>query len=276
MKTGISLPVREMQDDLTAIRDFAQGAEELGFSHLRVPDQVIRTDSGYVHEPLTLMAYIAAITTRIELVPSIIVLPSRQTALLAKQAAEIDILSGGRLRLGVGVGSSQEEFAAMGMDFHSRGARCDEQLALLKMLWTRESVHFSGRWDHVDGAGLAPLPVQRPIPVWIGARALPSNPVIRRIGQFADGWFVLCGPDEYAGLRERIDSAAGAAGRKGSAIGAEAGVAVVGPREHEWLDRVSGWRSTGLTHVCLRTLGGNLNSSEHLQKMQQIAAMIEL
>jgi len=276
MKTGISLPVREMQADLTAIRDFAQQAEELGFSHLRVPDQVIRADSGYVHEPLTLMAYIAAITTSIELVPSIIVLPSRQTALLAKQAAELDILSAGRLRLGVGVGSSQEEFAAMGMDFHSRGARCDEQLALLKLLWTSESVQFSGRWDHIDGAGLAPLPLQRPIPVWIGARAIPSAPVIRRIGQFADGWFVLCNPDEYAGLREKIDAAARSAGREAHSIGGEAGVAVVGPREHEWLDRVSGWRKTGLSHICLRTLGGNLDSSEHLQKMQQIAAMIEL
>lgn len=126
MKIGISLPVRELKNDLGAIKAFAQTADELGLTHLRVPDQVLRPDSGYLHEPLMLLAYIAAVTKKIELVPSVIVLPSRQTVLVAKQAAELDVLSGGRLRLGIGVGASAQEYQALGVDFHTRGARCEE------------------------------------------------------------------------------------------------------------------------------------------------------
>lgn len=147
MKIGISLPVREMADDLGAIKAFAQQAQALGFTHLRVPDQVLRANSGHLHEPMTLLAYIAGVTEKIELVASVIVLPSRQTVLLAKQAAELDVLSGGRLRLGIGVGNSADEYRAMGQDFATRGARCDEQLELLKLLWTQEEVVFDGRWD---------------------------------------------------------------------------------------------------------------------------------
>jgi probable F420-dependent oxidoreductase len=274
MKIGISLPVREMGDDLGAIKAFAQSAEELGYTHLRVPDQVLRRDSGALHEPMMLMAYIAAVTEKIELVPSVIVLPSRQTALLAKQTTELDVLSSGRLRLGIGVGNSKDEYAAMGQSFNTRGARCDEQLQLLKLLWTEERVHFEGRWDRVSGAGLNPLPIQRPIPVWIGATSLPSESVVNRIGAHADGWFVLCSPEEFPDLRGRIEVAARNAGRKPEAIGAEAGVAVVGPRQAEWQERVIGWQKLGLTHVCLRTLGGELNTEQHLDKLSEIVDQI--
>jgi probable F420-dependent oxidoreductase len=274
MKIGVSLPVREMENDLGAIKAFAQLSEELGFTHLRVPDQVLRPDSGHLHEPLTLLAYIAAITSTIELVPSVIVVPLRQTALLAKQTAELDILCGGRLRLGVGVGASAAEYAAMGQTFATRGARCDEQMQLLKLLWTQESVTFAGRWDQIDGAGLNPLPVQRPIPMWIGAQAVPSTPVVKRIGTYADGWFVLCDPQQFPQLQADIQAVAQAAGRDPQAIGCEAGVAVVGPREAEWQDRVRGWQSAGLTHLCLRTLGAGLSSALHLEKLREIVDQI--
>lgn len=270
MRIGVSLPVREMRDDIGAIRAFAQLAEELGLTHLRVPDLVLRPDSGHLHEPMALLTYIAGVTERIELVPSVIVLPSRQTVLFAKQAAELDVLSGGRLRLGVGVGASEDEYRFMGQDFSTRGARCDEQLDLLKLLWTQESVEFEGRWDRVSGAGLDPLPVQRPIPVWIGARSEPSRSVIRRIGRRSDGWFVLSTPEDFPGLRDRIYAEAEAAGRAVTDLGTEAGVAVVGPREAEWRDRVSGWREIGLSHLCLRTLGGGLRPSQHIEKLQEV------
>ncbi len=165
MKIGISLPVREFENDLGAIKEFAQTADELGYTHLRVPDQVLRPKSGHLHEPMMLLAYVAAVTERIELVPSVIVTPSRQTVLLAKQAAELDVLTGGRLRLGVGVGGSEAEYRSLGADFRTRGARIEEQIGLLKALWTQESVNFSGRWDTVAGAGLSPLPIQQPIPL---------------------------------------------------------------------------------------------------------------
>lgn len=272
MRVGISLPVREFGNDLGAIKAFAQTAEALGCTHLRVPDQVLRPGSGDLHEPMMLLAYVAAVTERIELVPSVIVAPARQTVLLAKQAAELDILTGGRIRLGVGVGGSREEYAALGMGFNTRGARVEEQLDLLKALWTQDTVDFEGRWETVRGAGLKPLPVQRPIPIWIGARAEPVARIRRRIGRQADGWFVLCSPEQFPGVKADIDAAAAAAGRHPASIGMEAGVAVVGPREAEWHDRVRGWHATGLTHLCLRTLGGGLAGGAHIEKMREAFA----
>ena len=274
MRVGVSLPVREMGDDLAAIRDFAQAAEGLGLTHLRVPDQVVRPDSGALHEPMTLLTYIAAITEKIELVPSIIVLPLRQTAHIAKQVVTLDRLSNGRLRLGIGVGISPPEYQAMGVDFHTRGARCDEQLEVLRQLWSEESVTFKGRFHDMEGVGINPLPVQATIPIWVGARSVPSDPVVRRIGRHAQGWFVLASPEDYPDVRGRIDAAGEAAGRDPSSIGTEAGVAVVGPREAEWQDRVSNWHDTGLTHLCLRTLGGGLAVAEHQPTLER--AMAEL
>ncbi len=277
MRIGISLPVRELGNDLGAIKAFAQAADELGYTHLRVPDQVLRPGSGDLHEPMMLLAYVAAATENIELVPSVIVAPARQTVLLAKQVAELDIFTGGRMRLGIGVGGSREEYAALGMDFGTRGARCEEQISLLQALWTRETVDFAGRWETVQGAGLAPLPVQRPIPIWIGARAVPAARIRQRIGRQANGWFVLCSPEQFPAVKADIEAAAKAAGRNPADIGTEAGVAVVGPREAEWRDRVRGWQAAGLTHLCLRTLGGNLQGNAHLAKMQEaFAALREL
>ncbi len=274
MRIGISLPVRELGDDIGAIKDFARAAEEQGLTHLRVPDQVIRPGSGPQHEPLAMMALIAGVTESIELVPSVIVLPARQTVLVAKQAATIDRLSGGRLRLGIGVGKDEVEYGALGARFRDRGARCEEQMTLLRRLWTEEVVDFEGRFDRVASAGINPLPVQRPIPMWIGASALPSPRIRRRIGRWADGWFVLCSPEAFPGVRDDIHAEAVAADRDPAEIGTEAGVAVVGPREHEWRTRVAGWRDMGLTHLCLRTLGGDLEAGQHIERMRQ--AVVEL
>ena len=275
MKIGISLPVRELKDDLGALKDFAQTAEGLGLTHLRVPDQVLRPDSGHLHEPMMLLAYIAGVTQTIELVPSVIVTPARQTVLLAKQAASLDIMTGGRVRIGVGVGGSKPEYDALGQDFHIRGRRAEEQMTLLKALWTNEAVSFAGRWDNVDGAGLNPLPIQRPIPLWVGASGVPAPGIRSRIGRLADGWFVLASPEEYPQIRDDIATAAQAAGRNPADIGTEAGVAVVGPREAEWQDRIRGWREAGLTHMCLRTLGGGLEPLQHVTKMQEAAAELD-
>lgn len=274
MKIGVSLPVRELKNDLVAIKDFAQAADELGLTHLRVPDQVIRASSGQLHEPMMLMAYIAAVTQDIGLVPSVIILPARQTVMVAKQAAELDVLSGGRVRLGIGVGKNPEEYAALGADYHTRGARCEEQMTLLQQLWTEPQVDFQGRWDTVLGLGLNPMPMQRPIPLWIGASSTPPARIVRRIGRQADGWFVLCSPGEFPALNDAIRNEAAKAGRDPGAIGAEAGVAVVGPREAEWRARVAGWRDAGLTHLCLRTLGGGIAPEAHLPKMRETVEAI--
>ena len=156
MQIGISLPVRELKDDLSAVLAFAQAAEEFGYTHLRVPDQVLRPNNGHLHEPMTLLAYVAAVTKAIELVPSVIVTPARQTILLAKQAATLDVLSGGHVRLGIGVGGSSAEYGTLGADFHTRGARIEEQIDLMRLLWTQENGGLCGSLGH--GRGRRPQP----------------------------------------------------------------------------------------------------------------------
>ena len=269
MRIGVSLPVRELKDDLSAIGEFAREAERLRFTHLRVPDQVIRPESGHLHEPLTLLAYLAAITETIELVPSVIVLPARETVLVAKQAAEIDRLSGGRLRLGVGVGGNAHEYRALGQDFHTRGTRCEEQIDLLRQLWTEDTVNFIGRWDEVTGAGIDPLPVQQPIPIWIGASRIPSGRIQRRIARQADGWFALMAPEEFSEIAGAIASEAEGAGRDPNVIGAESAVPIVGDENKGWPDVVDTWQQLGATHLCIRTLGAGLDGQGHLQALTE-------
>src|SRR6476646_10352172 len=180
MKLNALFPTRDIGTDPAKIRDFAQAAEELGYHGIEVADHVFGaaprgdwkpTYSEYdpFHETFTTMAYIAAVTKKVELVSGVLILPQRQTGLVAKQAAEVDILSGGRLRLGVGVGWNHVEYEALGMDWKTRGARQAEQIELLRLLWTQPVVDFKGKWDTIPQAGLNPLPVQRPIPIWIGA-----------------------------------------------------------------------------------------------------------
>ncbi len=278
LRIGVSLPVRELQDDLPGIRDFAQSAEELGFTHLRVPDMLVRPGGGHLHEPLTLFSWVAALTSAIELVPSVIILPVRQTALVAKQAAEVDVLSGGRLRLGVGVGGSAEEYAALGQDFRTRGRRCDEQIELLRLLWTQDEVSFEGRWDRIEGAGIGPLPVQRPIPIWIGPGGgggeVPA-PVLRRIGRLSDGWFAIIPPGAVPAASARIHEEAEAAGRDLAAIGIEGAVGITGKQPGEWLAEAETWAAAGATHLCLRTLGGGLDAAGHLAALHAAREVLD-
>ena len=270
MKIGISLPVRELQNDIEAIKTFAREAEALGFTHLRVPEQVIRTNSGPLHEPLTIMALVAGVTQSIELVPFVI-LPARQTVLVAKQVATLDVISNGRVRLGVGVGKNSEEYKSLKSDFNNRGIRCEEQIELLKELWMNEEVNFEGNWDRVQGLNLNPLPIQRPIPIWVAASSVPIPRIRQRIGRQADGWFVLCTPEEFPEIKSDVLREAEMTGRDPNEIGTEAGVAVVGPRQAEWKHRVAGWRDAGLTYLCLRTLGAGLNRDQHLEAMSAAA-----
>jgi probable F420-dependent oxidoreductase len=277
MRIGISLPVREMQDDLGAIREFAQTAEELGFTHLRIPDQVARPGAGHLHEPMTLLSWVAGFTSEIELVPSVIILPARETVLLAKQAAEVDALSGGRFRLGVGVGGSPEEYESLGQDFHTRGRRCDEQIQLLRLLWRHETVEFAGRFDQVNGLGINPLPT-REIPIWIGHGTQPdgglARPVLRRIAR-SDGWFAVLPREQLPEALREIRRFAEAEGRDPSAIGTEGAVGVTGREPEEWLADVRAWEADGATHLCLRTLGGGLDSAGHVAALRAAREVLD-
>ncbi|HEV2360742.1 MAG TPA: LLM class F420-dependent oxidoreductase [Acidimicrobiales bacterium] len=282
MRVGVVFPQTEIGTDRGAIRAYADGVQELGYQHILAYDHVLGADTtvhtGWqgpydlettFHEPMVLFGYLAAFTI-VELVTGIIILPQRQTALVAKQAAEVDLLSGGRLRLGVAIGWNHVEYASLGEDFSTRGARLEEQVSLLRRLWTEESVTFEGRFDRIEGAGICPLPLQRPIPLWFGAS---SPQALRRAGRLSDGFFPQVPPGE------RLDEAlahvaegARDAGRDPSEIGME-GRMGVGHRDVAKIERhLTGWREAGASHVSFNTMGFGLHGVDgHLAALAAAA-----
>jgi probable F420-dependent oxidoreductase len=282
MRIGVVFPQTEIGDDPIAIRDYAQAAEQLGYQHLLIYDHVLGastanrpdwrgayTSDTLFHEPFVLFGYLAGLTKRIELVTGVIILPQRQTALVAKQAAEVDVLSGGRLRLGVGIGWNEVEYQALGEDFHNRGARMEEQIAMLRALWTQPVVTFHGRWHQIEAAGIKPLPIQRPIPIWIGATA---DSAIERAGRISDGWFPQRRPDDQArAMLDRLRQAAVAAGRAADALGVEARLSISQVPEAEWTRYVEDWRGLGATHLCVNTMGAGLRSpQDHIDALRRV------
>lgn len=281
MRVGVVFPQTELGGDAGAVRAYAQRVEELGYTHVLAYDHVVGADptvhEGWngpydvhttFHEPLVMFGYLAAITTTVELVTGVIILPQRQTALVAKQAAEVDLLSGGRLRLGVGIGWNAVEYEALGEDFSNRGKRSAEQIELLRLLWSDQTVTFDGSFHKVTGAGLAPLPVQRPIPVWIGAA---SEAGYRRIGRLADGWFPMMGPGsglDYA--RGIVEKAAVAAGRDPAAIGMEGRASWSGDDDAA-ISEVTAWADAGATHLSINTMGAGLSTvDDHLAVLARV------
>src|SRR5216683_6006672 len=235
MRIGVVFPQTEIGADAGAVRAYAERVEELGFSHVLAYDHVVGADPEAhapwtrpydvhttFHEPMVLFGYLAAIGS-LELVTGIIILPQRQTVLVAKQAAEVDLLTGGRFRLGIGLGWNAVEYEALGKDFTDRGKRVEEQVTLLRELWTEESVTYQGSYEQVTGAGLAPLPVQRPIPIWFGAQSVPAY---RRAGRLADGWFPQIQPGpQLDEARAIVAQAATEVGRDPASLGMEGRVA---------------------------------------------------
>lgn len=281
MKIGVTFPQNEITADPIAVRDYAQAAEGLGYTHLLAFDHVVGADitnrpswrgpythQSLFHEPFVLFGYLAGITSRLEFVPGVIILPQRQTVLVAKQAAEVDVLTGGKFRLGIGVGWNEVEYEALNENFGNRGKRSEEQIAVLRALFTDEVVTFHGRWHHIEAAGLNPMPVQRPIPIWIGGS---SEATLKRVGEMGDGWFPQRAPDETARqMIERMREYARAAGRDPSAIGLEARVSIAGTTPDEWARQVEGWRALGATHVTVNTMKAALNSpQEHIDAIRR-------
>jgi probable F420-dependent oxidoreductase len=282
MRIGVVFPQTELGGDAGAVRAYAQGAEELGFTHVLAYDHVAGADpavhTGWdgpydvhttFHEPMVLYGYLAAVTTSMELVTGIIILPQRQTVLAAKQAAEVDLLTGGRLRLGVGIGWNRVEYEALGQDFSTRGQRLEEQITLLRRLWTEQSVTFSGTFDRITGAGLAPLPVQRPIPVWVGAQ---SARAYRRIGRLADGWFPMMAPGpQFDEARRIVAEAAAEAGRDPASLGIEGRVRWQQDRD-EMAAAMRQWQDAGATHLSVNTMGAGLKTvDDHLAALATAA-----
>jgi probable F420-dependent oxidoreductase len=281
MRVGVVFPQTEIGADPAVIRDYAQAAEVLGYTHILAYDHVIGANPAgrpgwkppyshkdIFHEPFVLFGYLAGLTRKIELVTGIIILPQRQTVLVAKQAAALDVLSGGRLRLGVGIGWNPVEYEALGENFKTRGRRSEEQIDLMRKLWTQELVTFEGRWHKVTDAGLNPLPIQKPIPIWFGGS---DDRALRRLARFGDGWFPLLGPDEKCKAAiDKIHFYAREAGRDASAIGVEGRVVVGQQSAEEWLKAIDAWKNLGATHLTLNTMKAGLpNPSSHIEAIRR-------
>lgn len=273
MQLGVVFPQLEIGTDPAVIRDFAQTADALGYAHLVAYDHVLGANpdrpggfrGGYTHdsvfhEPLVTFGFMAAVTTRIELWTGIVILPQRQTVLVAKQAAEVAVLSGGRLVLGVGIGWNDVEYEGLGEDFHNRGRRMEEQVALLRELWTRTSISFEGRFHRISRAGINPLPPSR-IPIWMGGG---DDRVLARIGRMADGWLVAPGlRGNLEAAREhvaKIHAAARQAGRDPGSIGLESRVNFSASALEAELAAAREWIAFGCTHITLNTMGTGLES----------------
>jgi len=284
MKIGVVFPQTEIGQDPAVIRDYAQAVESMGYTHILAFDSVVGAnpnrpggwDSQYTyqhafHEPFVLFGFCAGVTRRIELVTGIVILPQRQTALVAKQAAAVDVLSGGRLRLGIGVGWNTVEFEALGENFKNRGKRVEEQLEVLRLLWTRELVTYDGRWHRVPDAGIRPLPVQQPIPVWMGGD---SEVVIRRAARLADGWITLPSFRPGPAGQQTVDRLHGLvreARRDPAAFGIEARMALAKVPADERANEIAAWRAMrGITHLCINTMGLGLpGPEEHVRTLER-------
>lgn len=263
MKIGVVFPQGEVSDDPIAVRDFAQAVEALGYDYLLLYELLIdgKPDQPPARflEPFTLLGYLVGCTQRIELATGVMVLPSRQTVLVAKQAAAIDLLSGGRLRLGVSAGWNAAEYGAMGADFHQRGKRLDEQIAVLRALWTEPFVTFQGRYHDLATVGIHPPPVQRPIPIWIGGD---SEPVLKRIAALGDGWLSYGETLETAATKmEKLQRYLEAAGRQPHDVGMEV-VGVNVAKSDDWGKRLAEWREFGATHLSVVTTSAGLGSPQ--------------
>ena len=280
MRIGVVFPQTEIGSNPAVIKEYAQTAEQLGFKHVLAYDHVIGgnpasrrgwrppyTHLDPFHEPLVLFCYLAGLTKTLEFVTGVIILPQRQTVLVAKQAAVVDVLSGGRLRFGVGLGWNAVEYEALGEDFKTRGARCEEQVEVLRKLWTEELVTYTGHWHKIVDAGINPLPVQRPIPIWFGGT---DDRALRRLARLGDGWFPLLGPDEKCrALIETVRKYAGEAGRDPGAIGIEGRIAYGDGSPEAWLRDLEAWRKLGATHVSFNTMKAGLKTSAHIEAIRR-------
>lgn len=286
VQIGAFFPTRDMPADPIAIRDWAQAAEAIGFDFLEVSDHVLGADRAALpgfqgpydvndafHETFVTLSYLAGVTTRVGLASGVLILPQRQTALVAKQAAQVDIVCGGRLRLGIGVGWNPVEYAALGQDWHVRGQRQEEQIVLMQRLWTERTVTFEGKFDRIAHAGLNPLPIQRPIPLWFGGGV---EPVLRRAAKYGQGWIPLGQPDDQTkGQLERLRGYLQAEGRTPQAFGIEAWIrsSIGGP--DAWRQAAERWQELGASHLTFYTSGQGVGDvSQQIGAMQQFYAAV--
>ncbi|MGC9348014.1 MAG: LLM class F420-dependent oxidoreductase [Anaerolineae bacterium] len=287
MKYGVVFPQTEIGADVSDVRRYAEAAEGLGYDYLLAFDHVIGADpsrpgpwqggpynyESMFHEPMVLFGYLAGIVRELEFTTGILILPQRQTVLVAKQAAEVDRLSGGRLRLGIGVGWNPLEYEALGQDFHTRGKRQAEQVALLRKLWTQRLVNFKGNFHNVPGGGIYPLPIQQPIPIWFGGGA---DAVLRRMARLGDGWIPnTSSPERLADMLEKLRGYIEDAGRDPDAFGVDVRLDMRRVPEDTWAERVERLHPLGVTHVCVNTMNMAFSVDEHIEAIGRFKATVD-
>ena len=282
MDIGVVFPQVEIGQDPVAIRDYAQAVEAMGYTHILAFDHVLGANperpGGWkgpytyrhpFHEPFVLFGFLAGVTRRLGFATGILILPQRQTALVAKQAAAVDVLSGGRLRLGVAVGWNAVEFEALGENFKTRGKRIEEQIEVMRALWDKELVTLHGQWHHVPDAGINPLPIQRPIPIWMGGE---SPVVVERAARLADGWMphFRPGPEAQA-IVDRLHESVKAARRDPAKFGIEGRMTLSQMPPAQWGPELAAWRRMrGVTHLSVYAVGLGLKTpDEHVQMLQR-------
>jgi probable F420-dependent oxidoreductase len=284
MKYGVVFPQPEIAHDTAAVIDFVQAAEDLGYDYLVTYDLVFRMapDKDDFYDPLVLLSYFAGITSKIELSTGVLILPSRQATLVAKQAATLDLLSGGRLRLGVSVGWNEKEYQAMGADFKTRGRKIEEQVSLMRKLWTEQIIDFQGEFHNLEQVGLVKLPVQQPIPIWFGGFA---DRVLARVARIGDGW--CADKASFEGSKMAVDKIRKhleEENRSFDDFDMSFCATLVDPRKWpeetvtmDWGKFVEERRSLGASHVELSTthFGSSENPQDHINQIRDFIEVVK-
>jgi probable F420-dependent oxidoreductase len=291
MQIGVVFPQTEIGSDAEAIKEYGRACERMGYTHILAYDHVLGANTAsrpdwkgpyklesQFHEPFVLFSYLAGVTKTIGLTTGIIILPQRQTALVAKQAASLDVLSKGRLRLGIGIGWNDVEYEALNEDFHNRGKRSEEQVEVMRALWTKPAVTFKTKWHTITDAGINPMPVQRPIPVWFGGGTTRGggplegvDAVIRRIAKLGDGWMPQWQPDDTGrALLQKFHGFCRQYGRDPKKIGLEGRASAHRANETKWADTAKAWQGIGATHFSVNTMGDGLKGTDqHLRRLEE-------
>lgn len=287
MQFGVVFPQSEFPADPAAVRDYAQTVDGLGLTFVDAYDHVLGAnpdrpggwEGPYTFEtsflePFILFTYMAAVAKNLGFGTNVIILPQRQTALIAKQAATLDVMCGGRLRLGVGLGWNQVEYVALNEDFHNRGRRIEEQIQVMRELWTKPLVKFDGRWHHIPDAGIKPLPIQRPIPVWMGGTA---DNALRRIARISDGWMSnFRSPDDARPAVQKLRGWLQEAGRDPAAFPIEARLAYGNGNAEAWHTQIQKWQELGVNYFSLNTMGNGFTApAAHLAAIRTFAQAVK-
>jgi probable F420-dependent oxidoreductase len=284
---GAIFPQTEIGSDVGLIREWVQTAEDLGYDYIELYDHVLGadperdfpwngpyTDQHPFHEVMVTIGYMAALTTRIHFLTGILILPQRNTVVAAKQAAQLDVLSGGRLRVGVGVGWNHVEMEGIGYTFENRGQRVNEQIEVLQALWTDPIVKFDGKFHHIDRAGLNPMPAQQPIPIWFGGE---SAPMVRRMAKYGAGWVGHVRDPRKEGKQfvETLRTEIAKAGRDPAAFGFDIPIKMTQSAQETWKPYIDGWNGLGATHFAVHTMNGGLTPRQHIEALKDFRQFLD-